>query len=247
MAEVLWIDRMVYRTCSARIRCGRCSFRSCEYGYASKLPFTIQAAVSVSVVSERALERVVCVYCASSRSADPEYRRAAFRLGEVLAEHGIAIVYGGGAVGSMGALADGALARGGRVVGILPRFMADLEWGHRGLTELKLVEDMRTRKHLMLAGAQAAIALPGGTGTFEELLEALTLKRLGLFLGPIVLVNTRGYFDPLLALLAAAVRERFMDERHLAMWQMVAQPQEVPEALANAPHWSAEARAFAAV
>lgn len=201
----------------------------------------------MSVTAERSFERTVCVYCASSRSADPEYRQAAFRLGEVLAEQGIAIIYGGGARGSMGSLADGALGRGGRVVGILPRFMADLEWGHPSLSELKLVEDMRTRKHLMLSGAHAAIALPGGSGTFEELLEALTLKRLGLFLGPIVLVNTRNYFEPLRILLEAAVRERFMDERHLAMWQIVSSAEEVPEALASAPDWSSAAREFAAV
>src|SRR3979411_967208 len=91
--------------------------------------------------------RAVCVYCASSRTAHPEYREAAFRLGVVLAEQGLGIVYGGGARGSMGALANGALSKGGRVVGILPRFMADLEWGHSGLTELELVEDMGTRKH----------------------------------------------------------------------------------------------------
>ena len=201
----------------------------------------------MSVTAERSFERTVCVYCASSRSADLEYRQAAFRLGEVLAEQGIAIVYGGGARGSMGSLADGALGRGGRVVGILPRFMADLEWGHPSLSELKLVEDMRTRKHLMLSGADAAIALPGGSGTFEELLEALTLKRLGLFLGPIVLVNTRNYFEPLRILLEAAVRERFMDERHLAMWQIVSSAEEVPEALASASDWSSAAREFAAV
>lgn len=147
----------------------------------------------------------------------------------------------------MGALADGALGRGGRVVGILPRFMAELEWGHRGLTELKLVEDMRTRKHLMLTGAQAAIALPGGSGTLEELFEALTLKRLGLFLGPIVLVNTRGYFELLRAVLEATVRERFMDERHLEMWQMVERPEDVPAALTSAPEWSSAARDFAAL
>ena len=201
----------------------------------------------MSVTAERSFERTVCVYCASSRSADPEYRQAAFRLGEVLAEQGIAIIYGGGARGSMGSLADGALGSGGRVVGILPRFMADLEWGHPSLSELKVVEDMRTRKHLMLSGAHAAIALPGGSGTFEELLEALTLKRLGLFLGPIVLVNTRNYFEPLRILLEAAVRERFMDERHLAMWQIVSSAEEVPEALASAPDWSSAAREFAAV
>jgi hypothetical protein len=193
------------------------------------------------------LERAVCIYCASSHAAHPEYREAASRLGEVLAGHGITVIYGGGGKGSMGALADGALGKGGRVIGILPRFMDDLEWGHRGLSELKLVEDMRTRKHLMLTGAQAAIALPGGCGTFEELLEAITLKRLGLFLGPIVLVNTRGYFQPLLQMLARAVDEHFMDVRHAAMWQVVARPEEVPEALAQAPAWTAESRNFAAL
>ncbi|HEX4267077.1 MAG TPA: TIGR00730 family Rossman fold protein [Steroidobacteraceae bacterium] len=193
------------------------------------------------------LEHAVCVYCASSSSAHPEYREAAFRLGETLAGRGITLVYGGGSRGSMGALADGALSKGGRVVGILPRFMADLEWGHRGLSELKLVEDMRTRKHLMLTGARAAIALPGGCGTLEELLEAITLKRLGLFLGPIILVNTRRFFHPLLELLSHAVGEHFMDERHALMWQVVARPEDVPDALERAPAWTAEFRSFAAV
>jgi uncharacterized protein (TIGR00730 family) len=200
-----------------------------------------------SPAAERAIERAVCVYCASSRSAHPEYRAAARRLGEVLAQQGIGIVYGGGAVGSMGALADGALGMGGRVIGVLPRFMADLEWGHRGLTDLQLVEDLRTRKHMMLTLSQAAIALPGGSGTLEELLEAITLKRLGLYLNPIVLVNTRGFFSPLLELLGRAVDEHFMDPRHLLMWQVVATPEEVPAALATAPAWSAQARSFAAV
>jgi uncharacterized protein (TIGR00730 family) len=192
-------------------------------------------------------ERTVCVYCASSRSAHPDYRAAAQRLGEVLAQQGVSIVYGGGAVGSMGALADGALSCGGRVIGILPRFMAELEWGHKGLTDLQLVEDLRTRKHRMLTLSQAAIALPGGSGTLEELLEAITFKRLGLYLNPILLVNTRGFFAPLLEQLERAVEERFMDQRHLLMWQVVATPEEVPAALANAPAWSAEAREFAAV
>jgi hypothetical protein len=196
---------------------------------------------------QQPLDRAVCVYCASSSTAHPEYREVASRLGEALAEAGITVIYGGGGRGSMGALADGALSKGGRVIGILPRFMADLEWGHSGLTELRLVEDMRTRKHLMLTGAQAAIALPGGCGTLEELMEAITLKRLGLFLGPIVLVNTRGYFRPLLEMLSRAVDEHFMDARHALMWQVVAQPEEVPDALARAPGWSAEFRSFAAV
>ncbi|HKD54680.1 MAG TPA: TIGR00730 family Rossman fold protein [Steroidobacteraceae bacterium] len=197
--------------------------------------------------AERAIGRAVCVYCASSRIAHPDYRAAARRLGEVLARENVGIVYGGGAVGSMGALADGALSAGGRVIGILPRFMADLEWGHKGLTDLQLVEDLRTRKHMMLTLSQAAIALPGGSGTFEELLEAITLKRLGLYLNPIILVNTRGFFSPLLQMLEHAVQERFMDPRHLQMWQVVDTPEEVPAALASAPAWSADARSFASV
>jgi uncharacterized protein (TIGR00730 family) len=191
--------------------------------------------------------RAVCVYCASSRVSHADYRLAARRLGAVLAGERIRIVYGGGAAGSMGALADGALAAGGEVIGILPRFMADLEWGHPGLTQLQLVEDLRVRKHQMLAMSQAAIALPGGSGTLEELLEAITLKRLGLYLNPIVLVNTRDFFAPLLTLLAHTVEERFMDVRHLSMWQVVATPEEVPAALARAPAWSAAARSFAAL
>ncbi len=197
---------------------------------------------------ERAeVERSVCVYCASSRSAHPEFRAASRRLGETLAERGYGIVYGGGAVGSMGALADGALSRGGTVVGVLPRFMAELEWGHKGITELELVEDMRTRKHRMLMRSAAAVALPGGSGTLEELLEAISLKRLGLYLHPIVIVNTRRFFDPLTALLGRAVEESFMDARHLEMWRVVERPEDVPHAIESAPPWSAGAREFAAV
>jgi len=196
---------------------------------------------------DRRMRRAVCVYCASSRTAPEEYRTVAFRLGEVLAEQGLEVVYGGGARGSMGALADGALSRGGRVRGILPRFMADLEWGHPGITELELVEDMRIRKHTMLTRSQAAIALPGGSGTLEELLEAITLKRLGLYLNPIVLVNTRNFFDPLLKLLELAIAERFMDDRHALMWEVVDQPDDVPAALARAPEWGEDSRKFAAL
>lgn len=193
------------------------------------------------------MERSICVYCASSQRCDPVYRTAASRAGEVLVDAGYSIVYGGGAVGSMGALADGALSRGGSVVGILPRFMMELEWGHTRLTELRIVEDMRARKHMMLSQSCGVVTLPGGSGTYEELFEALTLKRLGLYVHPIVLLDTNGYFSTLIALLERAVEERFMDVRHLAMWQVVQEPEEIPDALRNAPAWSAKAREFAAV
>jgi hypothetical protein len=129
----------------------------------------------------------------------------------------------------------------------MPRFMQELEWGHNGLSELRIVENMRERKHQMLQGADGVVALPGGTGTLEELLEAITLKRLGLYLGPIVLVNVKRFFDPLLSLLENAISERFMDERHRQMWQVVPGPDEVLEAMASAPPWSEDARGFAAI
>ncbi len=193
------------------------------------------------------LARAVCVYCASSGSCDPEYHALARRTGELLAADGRPVVYGGSRVGSMGAVADGALSRGGRVIGVLPKFLRDMELSHDGLSELQVVEDMRTRKHLMLSQSEAVVALPGGCGTFEELLEAITLKRLGIFLGPIVIVNTRDFYAPLLALFDAAIRERFMDERHRDIWQVVATPDEILPALASAPAWSAEMRKYAAI
>jgi uncharacterized protein (TIGR00730 family) len=191
--------------------------------------------------------RRVCVYCASSRQADPAYYEAARRLGGGFARASVTIVYGGGAAGAMGALAEGALREGGTLIGVMPRFMQELEWGHNGLSELRIVENMRERKHQMLQGADGVVALPGGTGTLEELLEAITLKRLGLYLGPIVLVNVKRFFDPLLSLLENAISERFMDERHRQMWQVVPGPDEVLEAMASAPPWSEDARGFAAI
>ncbi|HUG55242.1 MAG TPA: TIGR00730 family Rossman fold protein [Vicinamibacteria bacterium] len=187
----------------------------------------------------------VCVYCASSTEAHPDHYAAARTLGRLLAEEGITIVYGGGSVGSMGALADAALEKGGRLVGIMPRFMDDLEWGHKSLTELRLADDMHQRKRWMIEEVDAVVALPGGSGTFEELLEAITWKRLGLYLNPIVIVNVRGFYEPLRLLLERAIAERFMDERHRAMWTFVDGPEDVLAAIRAAPPWSPEARAFA--
>ena len=187
----------------------------------------------------------VTVYCASSRQTDPAYHDAAGRVGAHLARNGVTVIYGGGAVGSMGALASGAIAEGGRVVGVLPRFMADLEWGHAGISEMRLVEDMHARKHMMLTSGDAAVALPGGSGTLEELLEAITWKRLGLYTGPIAILNLGGFYDPLLSMLDRCVRERFMDERHAAMWVAVSEPEEILPALQAAPPWDPAARRFA--
>lgn len=189
----------------------------------------------------------VCVYCGSSAGSDASYREQAYHLGRLLAKADIRTVYGGGSVGSMGALADGVLSADGEVVGIIPHFMHELEWGHPGLSRLDVVSDMRVRKERMLAGSDACIALPGGCGTFEELFEALTLKRLGLWFGAIVLVNTNGFFDPLQKALDHAVEERFMDQRHADMWTLVPDVEDVVSAIRSAPAWPRDARSFAAV
>jgi uncharacterized protein (TIGR00730 family) len=190
----------------------------------------------------------VCVYAASSDHSHPDYTAAAFALGQHLARGGCSVVYGGGSRGSMGAVADGALQAGGEVIGILPRFMADLEWGHAGLTRLELVEDMRERKHRLLTGSDAVVALPGGCGTLEELFEAITLKRLGLYFNPILLLNTRDYWTPLLRFLdEQVIAERFLNPEHRAMWSLVDGPSQVLTAIGDAPPWARNAREFAAV
>ena len=189
----------------------------------------------------------ICVYAASSAHCDPLYHDAARQLGRLLAGAGCSLVYGGGSAGSMGAVADGALGAGGQVIGVLPRFMADLEWGHPGLTQLELVEDMRERKHRLLTGSDAVVALPGGCGTFEELFEAMTLKRLGLYFNPIVLLDTAGFYRPLSAFLEGVIEQRFMNPEHRALWTLAATPEEVLPAIRGAPRWDESARAYAVV
>jgi uncharacterized protein (TIGR00730 family) len=189
----------------------------------------------------------VCVYCASSTKIPAAYLDAAERLGRTLARNSIAIVYGAGGVGSMGRLADGALSEGGKVIGVLPRFMKDLDWYHRQISELRLVEDLHDRKRELIRDVDAVVGLPGGSGTLDELIEAISLKRLGTFLGPIVIVNTEGFFGPFIELLERCIEERFMDPRHRLMWQVVDEPEQVLEAIQTAPAWSADAIDFAAV
>lgn len=189
----------------------------------------------------------VTVYAASSQALAPAYFDVARRLGRVLAGAGHPIIYGGGATGLMGELADGALDAGGEVHGVIPEFLMQLEKGHQRLTSLEVVPDMRERKHRMLSNSLAVVTLPGGCGTFEEVFEAMTLKRLGQYFGPIVLINTDGYYDLLLDFLRHSVRERFMNQAHLDLWHTVKTPEEVPEALETLEPWSEDALRFAGV
>lgn len=190
----------------------------------------------------------VCVYAASSDHCAPAFHADAYALGRSLAQAGATVVYGGGSRGSMGAVANGALEAGGEVVGILPRFMADLEWGHAGLTRLELVEDMRERKHRLLTGSDAVVALPGGCGTLEELFEAVTLKRLGLYFNPIILLNTLNYWSPLLEFMQSQViDQRFMNPEHASIWTLVQRADDVLTTIRQTPAWDEQARSYAAV
>jgi len=175
--------------------------------------------------------RRLCVYCGSALGARPAYRSAATRLGALLAGRGIELVYGGGHVGLMGAVADGALSAGGRVVGVIPRALMDRELGHRGIQDLRVVADMHERKMTMAGLSDAFIALPGGWGTMEELTEMLTWLQLGIHAKPIGLLNVDGYYDPLLAFVDRMIDERFVRSEHRALMSVAADGDALLEAL----------------
>jgi uncharacterized protein (TIGR00730 family) len=187
----------------------------------------------------------VCVYCASSAKIDQKYFDATERLGKQLVENQVEVVYGGGAVGLMGKLADTVLEHGGEVIGIMPQFMRDIELHHKKVARFHFVGDMHERKKRFLDGVDGLITLAGGCGTLEEVLEAMTLKRLGLFTKPIVILNTDGFYDPLQTMLERCINENFMAQEHRNMWTFVREPEEVLDALRNAPPWSKEAIQFA--
>jgi uncharacterized protein (TIGR00730 family) len=189
----------------------------------------------------------VCVYCASSDHCPAVFLDEAFAVGQALAHAGKVLRYGGGDGGLMGRVADGALAAGGRVVGVLPRFMREREWAHLGLTELHLVDTMHERKALMLQDADACVAMPGGVGTFDELFEVVSWKKLGIWTGPIALLNTEGFWDPAVELLERAVQTRFAHERHRDLWVVVDRPDQLLDALESAPPWDSDAIDFARI
>lgn len=152
----------------------------------------------------------LCVFCGSSHGNSSVFTRAACELGEALAARGIELVYGGSHVGLMGVVADATLAKGGKVFGVLPRFMADRELAHAGITELRVVETMHERKQLMAERAEGFVALPGGFGTMEEIFEAITWAQLHLHKFPCALMNADGYYDPLVDFLRVSVAKGFV-------------------------------------
>jgi len=164
--------------------------------------------------------RRVCVFCGSNRGGKAEYAAAARAMGDSIAAHGLGLVYGGGGVGLMAVVADGALERGGSVVGVIPRRLMRRELGHPGVTELRVVDSMHERKAMMAELSDAFVALPGGFGTFEEFFEVLTWAQLGIHGKPCGLLNVAGYYDPLLDMVDRAAGEGFLREAHRSLIQI---------------------------
>lgn len=187
------------------------------------------------------------VYSASSGQVPAVYLEAARTLGRLIASGNHTLVNGAGRTGLMGACTDACLAAGGKAIGVIPQFMIDQGWQHRGMTELLVTPDMHSRKELMAEKSDACIALAGGVGTLEELLEIITWKQLGLYLKPIIILNTNGYYDALLAQLQRAADECFMRPQHTAIWSVAATPEEAIQLALTTPLWDASVRKFAAL
>ena len=189
----------------------------------------------------------VCVYSASSTKIAPVYFAAAEELGRLLAMRDINLINGAGSIGLMAATSDACLAAGGTVTGVIPQFMVEQDWQHKGLTQLIVTETMHERKQAMAEMSDGVIALPGGCGTMEELLEIITWKQLGIYLNPIVILNIDGFYNPLLQMLQHAIDGNFMRPEHQNIWQVATSAQEAVELLYTTPIWSKDVRKFAAI
>ena len=189
----------------------------------------------------------ICVFASSSSRIDERYAQAASKLGSLLARAKIDVVYGGGGIGLMGKLADAVLEDGGKITGVIPSFMKDEGWDHARVNEMIITEDMGERKKRMFAMADAVVALPGGVGTLEELTEAITLKQLGLFNGPIIILNTLDFYRSLIDFLEHMVSGQFLRYEHKDIWVIVNTPEEVLESLAKKENWISNPRSIAKI
>lgn len=188
----------------------------------------------------------VCVFAASSPATREVYLDAASEMGKILADKNIIMNYGAGSVGIMGVMADTILENRGSVTGIIPKFMDDMGWTHPHLEDIVMVDTLAERKAKMIEGVDAVISMPGGIGTLEELLEVITLKQLGQFLKPIIIVNTNNFYAPLLEHLQMMIDQFFMRPLHGKIWQVAASPSEVIGLIESEPDWDASAIKYAA-
>ena len=189
----------------------------------------------------------ICVYCASSNKIAPVYGEVAYKLGKLLAEENITLITGAGSLGLMCKVQDGTLDNGGKAIGVIPQFMVDQGWNNPESTETIVTQTMHERKAKIVEISDAMVALPGGIGTFEELLECLTWKQLGLHHNPVVILNTEGYYDKLLECIDLMVDEQMMRPIHKEMFVVVSRPEEVLPAIMNAPEWDPSTRRLAAI
>ncbi len=189
--------------------------------------------------------RKVSIFCASSQKVNKVYFQAAETLGRLLARNNIAVNYGGGEIGLMGKLANTILQENGQITGIIPRFMVEAGWSHPLVNDLLIVEDMHERKRRLRENVDAIIAMPGGVGTMEELLEMITLKQLGQVLVPIIILNINGFYDHLILFFERMIEEHFMRKIHRNIWTVVDSSDEVIKAILSAPRWDGSAVKYA--
>ncbi|MDH8702275.1 uncharacterized protein (TIGR00730 family) [Dysgonomonadaceae bacterium PH5-43] len=189
----------------------------------------------------------VTVYASSSSQIDVSYFEAAKKLGALFAKNNINCINGAGSKGLMGAVTDAALENGGSVTGIIPKFMVDEGWCHTELSECIVTTDIHKRKELMASMSDACIALPGGIGTLEELLEIITWKQLGLYNNPIVILNINGYYNDLLNMLNRAAEEKFMHLRHTSIWSLANTPDQALEIVLENSTWENNPLSIAAL
>lgn len=187
----------------------------------------------------------VCIFASSSNRIDGEFTRAASELGSLLARAGMEVVYGGGGIGLMGRLADAVIAGGGKITGVIPGFMIDEGWNHTSVEDMIVTPDMGERKRRMFELSDAVVAMPGGVGTLEELTEAITLKQLGLFNGPVVILNTINYYDSLIEFLDNMIDGNFLRDEHKIIWKVVNTPGEVISYLKEYDGWIDDPRSIA--
>jgi len=204
------------------------------------LTFHFKSAVRLKITMSTEQQRSIAVFCASASGKSPVYLETGRELGRRIAEHSYGLVYGGASVGTMGALANAALAAGGKVVGVIPGVIIDLEIAHTGLTELHIVGTMHERKALMASRADAFIALPGGYGTLDEFIEVVTWAQLRIHAKPCVMVNVGGYYNPLLSFFDRAVEDGLIKPENRSLIQVARDASEAMEIVERI--WSSRAK-----
>jgi uncharacterized protein (TIGR00730 family) len=189
----------------------------------------------------------VCIFASSSNRIDGEYEAAASRLGTLLAASGMEVIFGGGGIGLMGKLADAVISGGGTITGVIPGFMKEEGWDHTEVKDMIVTSDMGERKKRMFGISDAVVALPGGIGTLEELTEAITLKQLGIYKGPVVILNTLDYYRSLIEFLDHMISQHFLKQEHKVIWEVVNTPEEVVQYLKDYEGWIEDPRRIARI